>query len=512
MKRLTPLILIVILLAACQPTPPPALPTLTPLPPTQTPLPPPTNTPLPLPSATPVPPSPTATPGEVVLEIDGPGGSKSLTMAELMALPVHEGQAGTKSSTGRITPPTLYQGVKLVDLAGLVGGLDPTLGVNVVAKDGYVMTLSYDQIIKGDFITYDPATGDEIKVEEPLTVVVVFARGDQPLGTDEGPLRLAIASPKNNQVTDGHWSVKWVTKIELKPLGEEWSLGLNGVITDTLDRNTFQSCTAPGCHQATWTDDKAQTWVGVPLWLLAGRVDDQIRHNGPAFFDLLATLGYSVQVVASDGYSTTLEISQLAYNNNILLAYLVDDNPLPEKYFPLRLVGTDLDKGEMVGAVKQVNLLIDPAVASQAAALMPQATQTSEPTATPTAASVTLATPSVVELVVAGQVETELALNERILRSMNVAKITVEHPKKGKLDYEGVRLNDLLSLAKVKDGATKLVFTAEDGYSTEVELAQIQACADCLVAFTEEEGHFQIVLPGFETSFWVKDVVKIEVQ
>ena len=123
-----------------------------------------------------------------------------------------------------------------------------------------------------------------------------------------GPLRLAIISPKNNQVTDGHWSVKWVTKIKVKPLGKEWSLQLSGVITDTVDRNSpilARGALPPGG----WTDDKAQKWVGTPLWYLAGRIDDAIKHDGPAFNQSLARAGYLLQVIATDGYSVTLRVA-----------------------------------------------------------------------------------------------------------------------------------------------------------------------------------------------------------
>jgi hypothetical protein len=32
------------------------------------------------------------------------------------------------------------------------------------------------------------------------------------------------------------------------------------------------------------------------------------------------------------------------------------------------------------------------------------------------------------------------------------------------------------------------------------------------VAFTEEEGKYLLVMPGFESAAWVKDIVKIEIQ
>ncbi len=157
-----------------------------------------------------------------VLEIVGPSGTKTLTMEELKALPVTEGYAGIKSSTGKITPPISMKGVALKDLAEYIGGMDETTGFNVMAEDGYSITFSYDQIKNGSFIAYDPATGTELKKSVPLIPIVAYEANGKPFDPkQDGTLRLAIVSSELNQVTDGHWSVKWVNKLEVKSLGEE---------------------------------------------------------------------------------------------------------------------------------------------------------------------------------------------------------------------------------------------------------------------------------------------------
>jgi DMSO/TMAO reductase YedYZ molybdopterin-dependent catalytic subunit len=61
-----------------------------------------------------------------VLEIVGASETKTLTLAELQALPITEGYAGIKSSTGKITPPIPFKGVALKDLAQFIGGMDET--------------------------------------------------------------------------------------------------------------------------------------------------------------------------------------------------------------------------------------------------------------------------------------------------------------------------------------------------------------------------------------------------
>jgi hypothetical protein len=512
MRKLILLAMLLVLLAGCAPAATPEPPTATPPPPptaTDTAIPPtatdtaipPTATPVP--TETPIPPSPT--PAKTVLDVVSPTGSKSLTMADLAALPATEGQAGMKSSTGKITVPAPFKGVSLIDLANLVGGLDPSMGIDVIAKDGYIMTFSYDQINNGNFVTYDPATGDEKKEKEPLTVIVAYQSDGKPIPEDgDGPLRLAILSDKNDQVTDGHWSVKWITKVELKPLGQEWTLKMSGVLEKEIDRNSFQSCASPSCHQATWTDDKAQIWAGVPLWRLVGEVDDQTPHEGQAYNDKLADIGYVMQIIATDGYSVTLDSHTVKRNNDLLVAYVVNDNPLPDKYFPLRLVGKSLKNNQMVGMIDRIKLIIDPKLAAQFAV------PTSAPTPEPTKPAASPAAMAPGELLLTGAVEQEVTLKESDLKALNVVKITAEHPKLGKMDFTGVLLSELFTKVKVKPDATKIVVTASDGYSAEIALADVNNCPKCMLAFTDQPGVYQLVMPDLPSNTWVKQVVKIE--
>ena len=491
-------LVLVLLLAGCQAVPA-AVPAATAPSPTAAPV---FSSPTPVPpAATPLPPTPAAEP---VLEIVGPDASKSLTLDEMEALPITAGDAGFKSSTGKITPPLPHRGVSLKYLAELVGPLDETMGVNVVAKDGYGITFSYDQLANGTFVAYDPATGDEVPGPEGLTAIVAFEREGEPLDQDsDGTLRLVIISPKNDQVTDGHWSVKWVAKLEIKPLVADWDVTLEGAITETIDRASFESCAQ--CHKATWTDDKAQEWTGVPLYLLAGYVDDEIKHQGPAFNDALAQAGYTVDVVAEDGFKATFDSARAARNTDILAAYLVNGNPLPDQYFPLRLVGNDVGRKEQVGAIDEIVVVLDgrPAAAAEPTAVP-------EPRAAPTEE----AAPADVkgDFVLTGLVADPQGLTEADLRAIEVLKVTVEHPKSGPMAAEGVRLSKLLALAQPAVDAKTLVLTAGDGYSAEVGLAEVQACADCLLAFTDTPGQFRLVMPNLPSDLWVKDVVKIELK
>jgi DMSO/TMAO reductase YedYZ molybdopterin-dependent catalytic subunit len=445
----------------------------------------------------------TEAPAEVVLEIVGAAETKSFTLADLQALPITEGFAGTKSSTGKITPPVTFKGVSLKDLAAAAGGLDADSGFNLVAKDGYGITFSLDQINNGTFTAYDPATGDELKNPVELTAMLAYEMDGQALNVEQdGYLRLVIVSAEPTQVTDGHWSVKWVTTVETKSMVEEWNLQAEGAISETIDRASVESCGAPQCHGTSWTDDKAQEWVGVPLWLLVGAVDDEIAHEGPAFNDALADGGYNVDVIAADGYTVTFAAARVKRNDNILVAFKVNNNPLDEKYFPLRLVGSDLEKSEMAGQIATIKVLIEATAATEPAATEPAATE-------PAVGPVTEADAT---LTIEGAVNQPVFLNEAALRALEVVKINAPNAKGVAADFEGVRLSTLLELAGVKDSATTVRFTASDGYYSEIKLADLKACTDCLLGFTNTLEKFKLVMPGMTSDFWVKEVTKITVR
>ena len=449
----------------------------------------------PKPSGTPTSTGPTEIPAATeptgpILTLVGPNGGHALTLADLKALPVTEGQAGIKSSTGKITIPEPFKGVTLKDLVASLGiTLDPSMGVTITAEDGYSMTFSYDQVMNGAFTAYDPATGNEMTTHDPLTAIIAYEHNGQPLNsTEEGTLRLVVVSAKNDQVVDGHWSVKWVNKIEVSPVGQTWTLDLSGAISSPVSRDSFQSCGSPSCHGTSWQDGNGQTWVGVPLWLLVGEVDDSDSHTENAYNQALADAGYTVDVVSS-GNTVTLDSHSISKNNDILVAFLVNDGELPEQYYPLRLVGTGLDQNQMVGQITRITVNI-PSASTPTVAAVPENAGT---------------------LTIIGMVNQELTLKDADLRAMNIVTISAQG-KNGPQDFQGVLLNPLLDKAGLKDGATKLTFTASDNYSAEVNLSDVRNCPKALLAFMDTPGTYTIVLPDQPTSTWVKNVIQIDVK
>jgi len=129
-----------------------------------------------------------------------------------------------------------------------------------------------------------------------------------------------------------------------------------------------------------------------------------------------------------------------------------------------------------------------------------QATPTPEPTS-----RVRLSTGLV--LTFTGQVQNELALSMADLEGMDVVEKTIEHPKDGDQTYTGLMLSTLLEEGQ-PSGDAILTFTASDAYSVDVPVRDAEACADCMVAFDGDT--LRLLMPGFGSSFWVKDVVSIE--
>jgi DMSO/TMAO reductase YedYZ molybdopterin-dependent catalytic subunit len=112
---------------------------------------------------------------------------------------------------------------------------------------------------------------------------------------------------------------------------------------------------------------------------------------------------------------------------------------------------------------------------------------------------------------ITGSADTEVGWTEEKIRSMDA--IDVEYTNKdGETEtYTGVRISDLLSKADPKEGAATLAFVADDGYSSEAPLADIEACANCIVAF-QNQGGFRIVAPDFPGNVQVKGVVEIQIK
>ena len=113
-------------------------------------------------------------------------------------------------------------------------------------------------------------------------------------------------------------------------------------------------------------------------------------------------------------------------------------------------------------------------------------------------------------LTLSGMVDAEMAWTEAELQAMETMDAEYTDKDGETTTYSGVPLNALLELAGVQDGATELVFVADDGFEGTAVLEELLACANCIVAF--DDGSLRMVLPEFPGKANVKGVVEIKAQ
>ncbi len=115
------------------------------------------------------------------------------------------------------------------------------------------------------------------------------------------------------------------------------------------------------------------------------------------------------------------------------------------------------------------------------------------------------------DLIVTGLVDTEMGWTEDEVHAMITIDAVGTNSSGDSETYTGVLVADLLDLAGVKNKASTLVIVADDGYTVEVALADVMACADCILSF-RSKGGFTSVLPGFPNNTNVKGVVELQVK
>lgn len=222
--------------------------------------------------------------------------------------------------------------------------------INVISGDGWKATLDSAAIARNNgYIVANTLNG------EPLSQQTES-------GKPCWPLHL-----KGSAVFGGQ-QVGNIVRIELSGLPQPpqgWTLEMIGDVRDTITQEEFEeglACTGSG-HYKEWTDNEGNVWSGVPLWVLLGTVDDIESSGHWNFNDNLADTGYSVKVVAADGFSKTFDGKAVAKSDNCIVANKVNGEPLTDRG-PLRLVGA--------GVAKEDGSLGDSAVGSIAKIEIPE--------------------------------------------------------------------------------------------------------------------------------------------
>jgi tungstate transport system substrate-binding protein len=117
--------------------------------------------------------------------------------------------------------------------------------------------------------------------------------------------------------------------------------------------------------------------------------------------------------------------------------------------------------------------------------------------------------PADVALKITGKVDKEMGWTEEEVRAMDTIEAESTNKQGETSTYTGVPITKLLEVAGVQSDGSTLVYIADDGFTAEVPLADVQACADCIVSF-RNQGGFSIVMPGFPSNVQVKGVIEIQ--
>ncbi|MBN2005834.1 MAG: ABC transporter substrate-binding protein [Anaerolineae bacterium] len=114
-------------------------------------------------------------------------------------------------------------------------------------------------------------------------------------------------------------------------------------------------------------------------------------------------------------------------------------------------------------------------------------------------------------LKVGGLVNKERAFTEAELRALGTRETDYTNKDGETTTYTGVPFTTLLPELGVSatSKAALLYFVAGDGYEAQVNVDEVLACPECIVAF-QPAGGFRAVLPGFTTKVQVRDLVEIE--
>jgi DMSO/TMAO reductase YedYZ molybdopterin-dependent catalytic subunit len=254
----------------------------------------------------------------------------------------------------------------------------------------------------------------------------------------------------------------------------DWTLGVSGAVSNPL---TLSFAELAGMPQTDLSDILMEKSLGE---------DTTGDWGGVALDEILAEAGageyVSITAVAGDGYA--IEISKDELQDAIVALkengeWIAEADP---DHGPIRLVSPHTPANRWVFQLMELQVNAEAAGVPDDAALK-----------------------------ITGQVETEVGWTEEKIRSMDAIEAESTNKEGEASTYTGVRISDLLSKAGPQDGAATVVFVADDGYSAEAPLADIEACADCIVSF-RNQGGFSIVAPGFAGNVQVKGVVEIQVK
>ena len=240
--------------------------------------------------------------------------SLTYTMDEVAAFESIEGQ-GTFTTSTDAEYAASYKGIPLTILIGNVPG-DTT--IRVTAADGYSMN-------------YEAAMFQDTSLG---TWILAYEADGKAMPFDPGYLRIVQVSDNGVHFSSA-LSAKMVVQIEILGVYEDYSLSASGAVDRTFSRSELEEGVGCPCHTATvMVTSKGVTseYSGLPLWRLLAFVDDEtypaanlgLHYDEEDFNDELASTGYVIDLVASDGYTQTVTSDLVAHDDRFIVAFKQD--------------------------------------------------------------------------------------------------------------------------------------------------------------------------------------------
>lgn len=287
----------------------------------------------------------------VILEISGNDGNEiELTFAEMKDLSYLEAISSYQNRFNNWRGYGTYRGVALSTLAGQVGGMAAGDVMTVIASDGYSQNLSYSQVFPGD-------DAEDIQGQ----IVLAYTYNDTTIPDwDSGPM-IAVLAPDEAFSNDDFNATK--------PDGVEFSgsTSAGSIWVKNVQRIEIRYVlTVNGDSSLTFTIEQlmalsSQSGSGGFI-KTTGAIVGPYNYTGVPVRDLVEMVyssdNYSLEVVATDGYTMTFSSSQVingtfAYYNSagdvigfdeftMLLAYEEEGESLGD--MRLRIVIVDDDE------------------------------------------------------------------------------------------------------------------------------------------------------------------------
>ena len=162
-----------------------------------------------------IPPVNTTAAGPTVLTVTNGSKVKNYSMDEIKDDNLVNENGGEKTQDGTINGPYPYIAVSLNDIIYPVGGITAGQSIKITSADGTSRTLTYDQVVNGNFNIYN-STGNQITSATKPTICIIFSQNGSPLTGSAGPLELGAISTMNF-ITDSSMWLSDVQKIDIIP-------------------------------------------------------------------------------------------------------------------------------------------------------------------------------------------------------------------------------------------------------------------------------------------------------